>query len=144
MTTELQKSIIALRQQYPNMKAFRMAKQLRCSREMVRQVLIREHMPTKVVNPCKVTYVCNWCGGEIKTHAKWFCSDACHKAYYEDELVCSFCGEPYKLSRNQAKHRVLRSKSGRNYCTKTCQGKDIAIRYGFVAHPENIRSRDVK
>jgi len=86
--------IIALRTNYPNLPAVRMAEFLEVSRERVRQILKREGLPTRIkpdYGSCKV------CGNALETGRKAYCSIACRSSDCRVTFRCDYCGHSKEI-----------------------------------------------
>lgn len=80
-------------------------------------------------------YACKSCGKPIRKG--FFCDRICYEKYHQATLTCSYCGKNFTTSICKAQRRLERSKSGLIYCSKKCQGDDIAAKYGFGVFPEH-------
>ena len=90
--------------------------------------------------------ICSSCGKPISSINR---SGVCKKCR-TIKLVCPVCGRLFErraadivwnLTNNHPQNNKLQQEI---FCSRKCNGKMSGTRYGFKAHPENIRSRRVK
>ena len=123
--------IVALRTNYPNLPAVRMAEFLEVSRERVRQILKREGLPTRI----KPDYgSCKGCGNPLETGRKAYCSIACRSADCRVTFRCDYWGHSKEILQsiyNAQKRRGYQYM----YCSIRCRnfGKGEVVKLRPVA-----------
>jgi len=92
MKTGVADKVVELRSKYPSMKAVEIARQLKVSRERVRQILAKRGLPTVTVVSSRL---CFNCGHLLHEKNKGGLCQQCVKEL-RITLVCSRCGRKYQ------------------------------------------------
>ena len=114
MTTE--ERVVALKLENPNMRASEIHRIVGVERERVRQILVKNNLPTKVDT---VKPTCEDCGTEVSYGSKR-CRDCfLSKSWATSE--CAKCGNEIKYSVSHDKYRMKTGRySGDRYCKREC------------------------
>lgn len=143
----MQHPVITKLQEYTSDKKIRIGtlayigEELNLSRERVRQVakMAGYQMAMETVREDK-TVNCYYCGKEFtsKYYNAKFCGDECKKkfSYYKNHEVsiCSYCKLGFLNPKSRSNHHTT-------YCSKTCQGRNLADKYGFSSKTNNRKKR---
>ena len=142
-----QETILQLRAQTPAMPAVEIAQRVGVSRERVRQILAKQHLPTTFRQrrrcPC----------GALARPSRPHCSDEC-KALAQQQrhaktliaIICEVCGGKKLLSRKHLAWTTQYGRSTGRFCSTACRlewltkvyGPRLGREHGFVAHPEHM------
>jgi len=147
MTSRLEQ-VALLRSEDPRLRAINIAKQIGCSRELVRQILLRLRLPT---NPTgyrvRTLRHCRNCGGEI-SYRRWkgesLCR-ACKWRKYHVLVTCTECGKTFERERRQMRAGALLTRSPsalfqmlpqtKFFCNRDCQARWGGKNYGYKNLP---------
>ncbi len=125
--------IIAMRKNNPCATLQQIGDKFSVSRELVRQVLSRDQLPTRHYVKHQL-YQCLNCGKP--TLHKRYCSNECSYEYTHPLVECDQC---HRLFHRWQSYLIRQSQQHTHYfCSKKCYGKYLATHYGFSVHPENI------
>ena len=129
-------TIVRERQKNPCATLEQIGVKANVTRERVRQILKRASLPTRAF----IRYHgCLQCGGQITpSNPSDYRFSYKAKSKTMIPIECSECGRVAWREKSIAFARLRRNKSGAMFCSKQCQGKYTARKYGFSAHPENI------
>ena len=129
--------VIALRQGNPFATLQEIADPFAISKERARQILAGAGVATKAE---RVIRLCGICEKPLKSSQPKHCSRFCrHKASIA-EVVCSACDKVFELPKGQFTARKKRHLHNYFFCSKVCYGRFFGKNYGFLSHPENIRT----
>ena len=109
--------IVALRHNYPDLPAVRIAEFLQISRERVRQILKGEGLPTRIRHDYGKCIVCD---EPMQAGRKSYCSVECRSADCRVTFRCDYCGESKELLQsiyNAQKRRGYKFM----YCSISCR-----------------------
>lgn len=118
--------VCEIRRQNPCLTMAKIGEAVKLTRERVRQILNKHHLPTRVV---KHLYICNYCGSTFKgaEYHRLFCNKSCYNNYHYAELECETCGKTFRRRYSQLRgHNYLH-----HFDTRHCLGVWIGKTYGF-------------
>lgn len=131
---QTKKKIVELRKSNPCLTNADIARQVGLSREYVRVILAKSHLPT--IAFFQHDFVCNNCGRTFYVkhvvQGSLYCSRECYSEVHHVKLPCSQCGKEFILLQSQFLERLRRSRTGgKIFCSKRCWGKYMAAHWGF-------------
>ena len=127
--------VIRFKTQNPFMRTSEIAKKLGYDRSYVHRVLQQSWIPTRIPSGFNNRHVyCAECKELVMTikrknrynkakAAKTFCSSTCKTHYYNIELTCSYCKEPFFRSKSAVMQNYTHD-SYYIYCTVKCKNRD--------------------
>ena len=127
--------VIRFKTKNPFMRTSEIAKKMGYHRSYVHKVLKENGVLTKIPSGLKSRHVyCAECKDLVMTikrknrynerkAKKTFCSDACKTSYYNIELTCSYCKEPF-LRLKSVVIRGYVQDSYYVYCSQMCNNKN--------------------
>jgi len=133
----VRKQVIALRRQDPTATLQQIANTFRLSRERVRQILARANVATKAE---RVIRLCGVCEKPLNHNQPKHCSLSCRHQASIVGIICSNCGNLFLIPKGQFNARKKRHLSDYFFCSKVCYGQYFGKNYGFLSHPENIKT----
>ena len=122
----LKVDIINLRKNNPKYTLQRIGNETCVSREYVRQILKKNHLPTKHTLPLRICPICGLDGVKygLKYHKE------CYHNAHTKILQCSSCGKQFERNLADA-HRNLKypNKGKIVFCSKECHGRYLGTHH---------------
>jgi len=118
-----------LRQNNPEMTLQEIAVLFGASRERIRQILVKQGLPTIGIIPKNKCLLCN---KEIEKGSR-FCRK-CYSKVHTLTAYCDNCGKPITRKRSY----ILAKNKKHHFCDKKCQGQYAGRNYGFRVNKCNI------